>query len=320
MAQRCEVCHTPNLHLPKNRGAQATAFLTKPIRAACGGCHNDIDFATGFSTGPEVNHPGGPQADDTQCMNCHIPQGEMPFDASIMGAHVVATDTAATYPQNPDTLLAGINLAITSVTNTSAGQKPTVELHCAGRQGQQYRRYPSLGFLQFTMAGPTTDYGYTSFGSDTASHARLRDRERHQGQPAVLAALALTPSPTPFRRAPQGLIPSVGKRATTSTVLAGTTAAQTVEYGAKNPVVNFSVDGSAVAPRRTVVAEANCNNCHVALSLHGTLRNNVEYCVLCHNPSNTDARRAPPPWLHPTKRCLRRASISIYWFTAFTMA
>ena len=59
-------------------------------------------------------------------MNCHIPQGEMPFDASIMGAHVVPTDTAATYPQNPDTLLAGINLAITSVTNTSAGQTPTV--------------------------------------------------------------------------------------------------------------------------------------------------------------------------------------------------
>jgi OmcA/MtrC family decaheme c-type cytochrome len=27
----------------------------------------------------------------------------------------------------------------------------------------------------------------------------------------------------------------------------------------------------------------------VALSLHGGLRNNVEYCVLCHNPSNTDA-------------------------------
>jgi OmcA/MtrC family decaheme c-type cytochrome len=27
----------------------------------------------------------------------------------------------------------------------------------------------------------------------------------------------------------------------------------------------------------------------VSLSLHGNLRNNNEYCVLCHNPSNTDA-------------------------------
>jgi OmcA/MtrC family decaheme c-type cytochrome len=73
------------------------------------------------------------------------------------------------------------------------------------------------------------------------------------------------------------------------TILAGTTTQQTVVAAAKNPVVNFSVDGSAVAPRRTVVALSNCNNCHVALSLHGNLRNNTEYCVLCHNPSNTDA-------------------------------
>jgi OmcA/MtrC family decaheme c-type cytochrome len=80
-----------------------------------------------------------------------------------------------------------------------------------------------------------------------------------------------------------------GESRTTVTVLAGTTSSQSVELGAMNPVVNFSVDGSAVAPRRTVVALSNCNQCHVALSLHGGLRNNTEYCVECHNPSNTDA-------------------------------
>jgi len=58
-------------------------------------------------------------------------------------------------------------------------------------------------------------------------------------------------------------------------------------------VVNFSVDGSPVTPRRTVVVLSNCNNCHVALSLHGGLRNNTEYCVLCHNPSNTDFTTRP---------------------------
>ena len=53
--------------------------------------------------------------------------------------------------------------------------------------------------------------------------------------------------------------------------------------------MSFSVDASPVAPRRTVVATASCNQCHVALSVHGSLRNQTEYCVLCHNPSNTDA-------------------------------
>ena len=62
-----------------------------------------------------------------------------------------------------------------------------------------------------------------------------------------------------------------------------------------NKVIYFSVDGSAVQPRRTVVAlqSANCNRCHAQLSEHGSLRNNTEYCVLCHNPSNTDASTRP---------------------------
>jgi OmcA/MtrC family decaheme c-type cytochrome len=62
-----------------------------------------------------------------------------------------------------------------------------------------------------------------------------------------------------------------------------------VTYGTKNQVMYFSVDGSPVIARRTVVSIDNCNQCHVALSVHGSLRNQTEYCVLCHNPSNTDA-------------------------------
>jgi OmcA/MtrC family decaheme c-type cytochrome len=34
---------------------------------------------------------------------------------------------------------------------------------------------------------------------------------------------------------------------------------------------------------------ANCNACHSYLEVHGDLRNNVTYCPICHNPSNTDA-------------------------------
>jgi len=38
---------------------------------------------------------------------------------------------------------------------------------------------------------------------------------------------------------------------------------------------------------------ANCNACHSFLEVHGDLRNNVTYCVLCHNPSNTDFTTRP---------------------------
>jgi len=69
----------------------------------------------------------------------------------------------------------------------------------------------------------------------------------------------------------------------------GTTLAQQVESGTANQVFYFSVDGSPVSARRTVVQETNCNQCHIHLTGHGARRNDPEYCVLCHNPSLTDA-------------------------------
>jgi OmcA/MtrC family decaheme c-type cytochrome len=274
--QRCEVCHSQT-----TGAAQAKAFLTEPTRAACGACHDNVNFATG------ANHPGGFQADDTQCTNCHIPQGETPFDASILGAHVVATDTAALYPQNPDTLIAGINLAITGVTNTSAGQTPTVAFTV---QDDKANNIPlsQVSTIQFTMAGPTADYGYTSFGSDTASTPGYVTESAAKATCSSGGACTYTFTHA-IPAAATGTYSIGGEARMTVTVLAGTTSSQSVTEGANNPVVNFSVDGSPVAPRRTVVALSNCNNCHVALSLHGGLRNQTEYCVLCHNPSNTDA-------------------------------
>ena len=73
----------------------------------------------------------------------------------------------------------------------------------------------------------------------------------------------------------------------TETLLAGTTTQMDVRYGGANKVFYFSVDGSPVQPRRTVVQTASCNQCHYFLSFHGDNRNQVEMCVLCHNPSLT---------------------------------
>ena len=39
----------------------------------------------------------------------------------------------------------------------------------------------------------------------------------------------------------------------------------------------------------------NCNNCHVAIGLHGGTRNDPNYCVMCHNPNlDTSGRMALP--------------------------
>ena len=76
--RRCESCHEQ-----KSGAAQADAYLKNPSRAACGSCHDNVNFATG------ANHVNLPQVSDNQCANCHLPQGELEFDASIKGAHTI---------------------------------------------------------------------------------------------------------------------------------------------------------------------------------------------------------------------------------------
>jgi OmcA/MtrC family decaheme c-type cytochrome len=264
--RRCETCHSQS-----TGAAQAAAYATTPTRAACGSCHDNVNFATG------ANHVGGPQFDDNLCSTCHIPQGEMDFDASIKGAHA---------PPTSSSLLTGLVVNITKVANGGAGARPAVSFTV---QDGSKNPLPlsKLGSISFTLAGPTTDYGYTSFGADTAltpgyvteSAAKATCDTSSNCLYTFTHAVPATASGTY----------AIGVEARRSeTVLAGTTSQQTIQYGAKNQVVYFSTDGSPVMPRRNVVALANCNQCHVALSIHGTLRNNTEYCVLCHNPSNTD--------------------------------
>ena len=60
-----------------------------------------------------------------------------------------------------------------------------------------------------------------------------------------------------------------------------------------NNVIYFSADGSPVLSRRAVVQTSNCNNCHYSLELHNGQMKNTQTCIMCHNPSNTDAANRP---------------------------
>jgi OmcA/MtrC family decaheme c-type cytochrome len=268
--RRCETCHNS-----KSGAAQATAHLTKPTMEACGACHDDVNFASG------VNHPGGPQIDNNQCSTCHTPQGELEFDASIKGAHVVPADSA---------MLSGLVVNLMSVAKGSAGASPAVTFTVRDKNGAGVPA-SLLGSLSLTMAGPTTDYGYTSFGSDVTTKGYVT--ESAIGAPCSPDGTCVYTFLHPVPAGATGTY-SIGIEARrTETLLPNTTAQMIVTYGAPNKVINFAVDNSAIQSRRAVVATANCNQCHVALSVHGSLRNRTEYCVLCHNPSNSDFAQRP---------------------------
>jgi OmcA/MtrC family decaheme c-type cytochrome len=275
-------------HNPKNGAAQTNVWMTKPSRAACGSCHDDVNFATGNSN--FANDPGFiahlPQIDDTQCAGCHIPQGELPFDVSIIGAHTNPTNWSGA---------PGINFTISKVTNGTPGQKPTVSFSVKDNAGNGISMATLTGGsnrLALVIAGPTTDYGYTSFGSDVTTPGYVSENPVPTASCDAGGNCSYT-----FTHA----IPATAKGTYTVgiegrrgiTINAGTTSAVTSEYGGKNVVLNFSVDGSPVVARRTVVSINSCNQCHTKLSLHGENRNQIEMCVLCHNPSEGDESQRP---------------------------
>jgi OmcA/MtrC family decaheme c-type cytochrome len=269
--RRCEVCHQQD-----SGAAQATAYLTKPTRVACGSCHDDVNFATG------VNHAAGPQISDNQCGICHIPQGELPFDASIKGAHLVPPDSKD---------LNGLVLQIQKVESGLAGEKPRVTFTVKDNSGAAVP-LSSLNNLSLLMSGPTTDYGNTSFGTDVTTVGYVSESATTAAQCGTDGVCTYT-----FTHGVPGDARgtfAIGIEARrTEILLPGTVTETSVQYGGDNKVAYFSVDGSTVQPRRQVAQVANCNQCHVDLTLHGSNRNDVEMCVFCHNPSNTDAAQRP---------------------------
>jgi len=274
---RCTSCHEPQA---KTGAVQANNWMTNPSRAACGSCHDNVNFATG------ANHVNLPQVDDTQCMGCHIPQGELEFDASIKGAHTIITESSA---------FIGLNFTIVKVDNGVAGKTPTVTFTVKDNKGNPVTMAQLTGGsnrLGLVMAGPASDYGYTSFGSDVVTPGYVMENPVPTAQCDGSGTCTYT-----FTHA----IPanatgtySIGIEGRLGfTILPNTTLSATSDAGGNNVVTYFSVDGSKVAPRRTVVSIDNCNNCHTRLSLHGENRNQIQQCVMCHNPSENDISQRP---------------------------
>src|SRR5664280_2211553 len=271
--RRCAFCHEAT---SKTGAAQANNWLTNPSQAACGACHDDVNFGTG------KNHVNLPQANDSQCSQCHIPQGELELDAPIKGAHVYPQESVS----NP-----GLVLKITKVDNGQAGKAPTVTFTVKDFKGNGYTMAQLTGGsnrLGLVMAGPTSDYGYTSFGSDVTTFGYVAENPVPTAKCDGSGTCTYTFTHAIPAKAKGSYSIGIEGRIT-FTINPNTVLSQNVNYGADNNVVTFSVDGSKLVQRRTVVALTNCDQCHARLSLHGENRNGIEQCVLCHNPSMDDS-------------------------------
>jgi OmcA/MtrC family decaheme c-type cytochrome len=263
--RNCQVCHDTKA------GAPAANTLS-PNRAACGACHDNVDFATG------ENHINLKINDDKMCSMCHPATGKE-FDPSIAGAHLLDYNSEQ---------LTGIDWAIIKVDNGTPGSKPTITFTLKDKKGNPLA--PSdFQRLNAVLAGPSMDYT-AKFGTAVTpgyvSESLLNVKDGGNG------TWTYTMTNSVPADAKGSFSISLDGRRVESITKKG--AAVNVQYGTKSFVYYFSVDNSPVEPRREVVTIEKCNSCHVSLRLHGSNRvDNVQHCVVCHNPVQTDAAVRP---------------------------
>jgi OmcA/MtrC family decaheme c-type cytochrome len=196
----------------------------------------------------------------------------------VPGAHVNPLSSAT---------LEGLQGGILTASG-SAGAPVTLTFRLRDGAGNAITSLAGFNRVAFAISGPTTDFGAetppvitpTAVGGGSSGTLAGPDGD---GVFTYTTAASLPAEAAKTWR--------VGLEARRNVTVNG----QTVSEAVPNPVLDFSVDGSPVVARRTVVANEKCGNCHGTfskdLSVHGNLRNRVEYCVVCHNRSVTDFAR-----------------------------
>jgi OmcA/MtrC family decaheme c-type cytochrome len=273
--RNCQTCHKD--------ASQVNAWNLQPSMDACGSCHDDVNFATG------ANHDAGrvgPLADNSKCAQCHQPQGQFEFDASVIGAHVV--------PYKSKQLL-NPKVNIFSVTNTAPGQNPVLRFSITDKNGaliplSQFTG--TTGRLSVNFIGPTTEYSATR-GSETVSNI-----------PAYVNGVATYTFTYKIPATATGTwVMETECRLDTKLIINGDpkNLSASQRDAALNTTTFIAVTDRTPVARRSIVSIDNCNKCHDQLgkasfdlsTFHGGGRNQAEVCSICHTTTFVSGGTTP---------------------------
>lgn len=305
----CGVCH--------GGAPQGYEVLYAVSRRTCSGCHPDVWFQTDPITDAfHFAHTGGPQADDGQCRGCHVAAtaAQPKVWVRISDAHVPPRESP--YYDEP-------TAEIVSVANLRPGAAPTVVFKLRDRVGtllvpnapvpatETTGPAPSpvpraFSALRILLAGPTApDYATALVQSSDAGNPSPLSA----GADPATGEIAYTFASTlPAGASGTWAVALEGRRR--ATVGLYDAASQTFRWPYTGEQVTESFDNpiayvdtatgtwtpaapGAAVPRREIVAEARCLECHGRFELHGGQRHQVAYCLVCHSPEKTDWAQRP---------------------------
>jgi OmcA/MtrC family decaheme c-type cytochrome len=316
--RNCQTCHVQNVaSLP-----QAGDYAAVPTAAACGACHDTVNFTTG------ANHGPGIVANDTQCATCHgttatVDSGKL----QVAAAHVIPEVVAAAkfqYVVNSVSFTTNaahqvypvVKFSVVDPTNANAPYNILTAAAFTGTDpgtGQPVCANGGTARLAIDIAWETSDY--TNWGSGATASAWGQPISLNPlsvaGCAAAVPLAAITgpdaggvftlTSPTALPTPPAANCPPAPAGTTAcapignvAVVIEGHPGLVTTGPGATAiPVTSVSsyanVGGATPVARRVVVDIAKCDVCHSNLAEHGTNRNNnTQVCVVCHNPASTD--------------------------------
>jgi len=304
--ENCVKCHdgTASATGTNNKAfqtAQGNNWFNVPNRAACGSCHDTINFATGGGTsisGAAGGHAGLniAQADDSKCALCHTA-------ADIKLYHVTGDPT----PNNPTVPVGAanftyeINSATVNASNETVIQfrikKDGVNLDLSAADPTGFTGGPGFLFAwamgQDGVASPadhnnlgTVDGAFIN--STTRGDAFSRSLSQLRTAPNTLTYDAATGWNTATVKAAAFQFPAGAKMRTVG--LQSYWTQTSIGSGRHTPSVVKTVTGDTA--RRSVVDNAKCADCHDWLALHGGSRvYEVQICVMCHNPSKATSGR-----------------------------
>jgi OmcA/MtrC family decaheme c-type cytochrome len=293
--RNCQTCHQEsNADTP-----QASNWRLVANRWACGTCHYDDGVAnSGHDYAIEDGvHPGGLQFnDDTQCLDCHGPNGTV---VSSNTGRLVQTPIAHEILEK--TAAESFSYNILSVTNTAQGENPVITFSVTNPKAGNaaYDIATAEPFVQcaggasrlaINVAWSTTDYANIGSGSLPGTPVSMNPLTACGGTSSTSDNQTFTvTSPVAIPATATG---------TLSVAIEGHPAVDVYNSGSyqriavTNAIQYAPITDSTAVARRTVVDIQKCDDCHNNLSLHGNNRTDKpEVCVTCHNPMMTDISR-----------------------------